>query len=101
MVKKLTKEEQEKRRKELKEFYFEKGITSCELRLPPTPRYPERCWKDNALSFAHKEKRWKYIRRPEELWTFKETVLACIPCHQRIENDRLLTLVVFKKLRNN
>lgn len=91
---KLTNAQQEVRRKNLKIEYQEKGIITCELKLAG-------CWKDNALSFAHKDKRWKYIRRPLELWTFKETILACVPCHQIIEGNRELTEKFFKRLRNN
>ena len=98
---KLSNKQQEQRRKKLKEFYFIKGITSCELRLPPNMREPGRCWRDTALGFAHKEKRWKYIKRPEDLWTFKETILVCTSCHMKIENDRLLTIRLFAKLRDN
>lgn len=98
---KLTPYQQDERKKKLKQEYMEKGITTCELRLPPTENDTSRCWKDTALAFAHKEKRWKYLKDPESLWTFKETVLACNACHQKIENDRLLTLQVFKKLRNH
>lgn len=101
MIKRLTNEEQEKRRQKLKQLYYSKGITQCELRLKPTERYPDHCWRYSALGFAHKSKRWKYIKRPEELWTFKETVLACVICHEKIEHDILLTTQIFKKLRNN
>jgi len=101
MIKKISKAEQEKRRQKLKELYIKKGITECELKLPPTKEYPERCWRNTALGFAHRSKRWKYIKHPEKLWTFKETILACNICHMKIEHDRLLTLSVFKKFRNN
>lgn len=76
----------------LKKEFMLKGIIECELRLPG-------CWKDNALGFAHKEKRWKYISEPEKLGDFNEVVLACNPCHAKIENNRELTLEVFKRLR--
>lgn len=101
MIEKLTNAQQDQRRKKLKQEYFERGITKCELNLPPIPQYPEQCWRNTALGFAHKEKRWKYIKRPLDLWTFKETVLSCNPCHMKIEQDRLLTLRIFEKLRDN
>ena len=95
MIKRLTNQEQEVRRQNLKQEYMSRGITECEL------HWDYKWWKNSALSFAHKEKRIKYLSRPKDLWTFKETLLACIPCHQRIEGDRLLTLQLFKRLRNN
>lgn len=81
-----------KARKKLKVIYEEKGITKCELRFGC-------CWKNNALSFAHRHKRNWYLDKPELLGEFKQTVLACIPCHDIIEDDKELTEEVFKKLR--
>lgn len=63
--------EWEKIRKELKKDFYKRGITKCELNY-------EGCWRDNALSFAHLDKR----RNVEDL---REVVLACVPCHQKIE----------------
>lgn len=79
-------------RKKLKEIYEEKGIMTCELRL-------NGCWVNNALSFAHKKKRIEYYSKPELLGSFEETLLACIPCHQKIENNKELTEKLFKQLR--
>ena len=93
--------EQTRRKRKLKSLYRKKGITRCELNLPPISGHPEKCWENNGLTFAHKEKRLYYKNKPEDLWTFKETVLACISCHAKIEQDRDLTLQIFKKLRNN
>ena len=76
----------------LKEIYIDRGIARCELRM-------QGCWGDNALGFAHKEKRWKYIKNPEGLSDFNQTLLACTPCHQKIEVNRELTLYYFNKLR--
>lgn len=78
----------------LKKIYVEKGILTCELKLSG-------CWKDNALGFAHREKRWKYIKNPEKLSEFKETLLACNPCHDKIEHNKNLTEEFFKRLRKN
>lgn len=61
----------EQARKELKDEFFKKGITTCELRMPG-------CWFNNALSFAHTRKR----RNMDDI---KRVVLACIPCHQIVE----------------
>jgi hypothetical protein len=72
----------------LEEIYLEKGITSCELKF-------DGCWGDNALHFAHRYKR----RDPRCKHTFKSTILACNPCHMKIEYDKQLTEEVFKLLR--
>lgn len=79
-----------KQRKKLKVEYEDKGITTCELRL-------EGCWNDNALGFAHRYKR----SDPRCEHDFNGTVLACNPCHQKIEYDWELTEKMFDKLRPN
>ncbi len=94
MIKKLTQKEQDNRKLSLKALYFEKGIKTCEIRLPD-------CAVNWALGFVHKDKRIEYVRRPEELWTFKETLLGCTSCHQLIEGRRDLTNAFFRKLRAN
>lgn len=76
-------------RKKLKSEYERKGITTCELRLLG-------CWYNNALSFAHRYKR----SDPRCKHTFKQTILACVPCHQQIEYNRELTEKVFTRLRS-
>lgn len=76
----------------LKKIYQENGITSCELRL-------EGCWGSNWLSFAHRKKRIEYYKCPEKLSDFNETILACVPCHMKIEGNKELTEYYFKKLR--
>lgn len=61
-------------RAELKiEFETVYGVTTCELRYAG-------CWFDNALGFAHAEKRRKLSR--EDL---KHVILACNPCHDILE----------------
>lgn len=77
-----------KARKKLKIIYEKKQITICELRF-------NGCWGNNALSFAHRYKR----SDPRCEHTFEGTILACIPCHGKIEYDRDLTEKMFKKLR--
>jgi hypothetical protein len=69
--------------KRLKWIYTDYGITTCELRFPG-------CQGNYMLSFAHKEKRENYRKRPEDLSNFKETLLACIHCHG-ILDDRSKT----------
>lgn len=77
-----------KQREKLKREYLKKGITTCELRLPG-------CWYSNALGFAHRYKR----ADPRCEHTFKGTILACNPCHDKIEYDWKLSEKMFKKLR--
>ncbi len=81
-----------KERAKLKKVYFKKGITTCEFRSP-------KCWKNNALSFAHRHKRFFYTLHPELLGEFNETLLVCVPCHQILEYDEELTELTFKVLR--
>ncbi len=75
-------------RRDLKKEYESKGIIQCEIQLSG-------CWINNALSFAHKFKR----RDPRCEHTYQGTLLACIPCHQKIENNKELTEFFFQKLR--
>ena len=81
-----------KQRAKLKKIYEAKGITSCELGF-------EGCWRDNALSFAHRHKRYFYSTDPELLGEFEQTLLTCNSCHGQIEYDRSLTEEVFERLR--
>ena len=57
----------------LKKKFAEMGITKCELNY-------EGCWRDNALGFAHLDKR-RYLTEADLM----EVVLACNECHQTIE----------------
>ncbi len=76
-------------RASLKIEYQDRGITTCEIRLP-------RCWYDNALSFCHRYKR----NDPRCEHTYKGTLLGCIPCHDKLEYDRELSESYFHKLRD-
>jgi hypothetical protein len=78
--------------KKLKLIYLEKGITNCEIRLPD-------CCFNWALGFAHKKKRVEYLKNPDGLSDFNETLLSCNSCHQKIEGNRKLTEYYFNKLR--
>lgn len=60
-------------REKLKKIFFDRGVTSCELKYAG-------CWRDNALGFAHLDKR-RYLEEKDLM----EVVLACNPCHQVIE----------------
>jgi len=75
-------------KQKLKQEYEERGITRCEI-----------CGTDFGLSFHHRSKRWTYIRRPEDLGKFSETILLCLICHDKLEADKELTKLWFNKLR--
>jgi hypothetical protein len=77
----------------LREIYYEKGIGRCEIRFVG-------CLGSFTSGFAHKHKRSWYYGKPELLASFDETVLACSSCHDKIENSKKLTEMVFKMLRN-
>lgn len=58
---------------------FEKnGITECEIKY-------KGCWKDNALGFAHVDKR-RFLSQ-EDVRSPNKVVLACNPCHQIVEQE--------------
>jgi hypothetical protein len=76
----------------LKKIYLEKEITTCELRLPG-------CKNNMYLGFAHRHKRRWYKLKPSLLADFNQTVLACQPCHEKIEYNKKLTATVFNQLR--
>lgn len=78
--------------RKLKEIYLEKCLTTCEIRL-------DGCAYNNFLSFAHRHKRNWYLSHPELLSSFNQTLLACVPCHQKIEYDKELTESIFKDRR--
>lgn len=90
MIKRLGKKGREwnNARRKLKKEYYAKNITTCELML-------EGCTATNYLSFAHRYKR----RDPRCEHTFEQTILACIPCHNKIEYDKELTEKMFGILR--
>lgn len=81
-----------KANRELKKLYEATDIRSCELRLCG-------CTGNYMLSYAHRHKRIFYYSKPELLWDFKQSVLACQNCHQIIEKNKNLTEEVFLKLR--
>lgn len=60
-------------RGEVKVRFAKAKITKCELKR-------KGCWKDNALTFAHTDKRRKLTK--EDLYN---VVLACTPCHMEVE----------------
>lgn len=60
-------------RADLKKKFSEWGITECELKL-------EGCWVNNALGFAHVDKRRNLVETE-----LTEVILACTPCHTVVE----------------
>ena len=84
--------EWKRERVKLKKIYWEKEITSCEVKL-------EKCMGNFGLGFAHKNKRIWYYDKPGLLGSFNETVLACAFCHPEMEKNKGLTEEVFKRLR--
>lgn len=84
-------------RKEIKKTFEEKGITTCEIMFPNICKY------DNFLSFAHRHKRiWYDMRENKDknlLGSFNQVILACTPCHERMETDKEITEMLFNGLR--
>jgi hypothetical protein len=78
--------------RKLKALFEEKEIYWCEIGLPG-------CTGIHGLSFAHRHKRIHYRSCPEKLHDWKQVVLSCIHCHNRIEQDAELTEEVFMRLR--
>jgi len=84
----------QKANKKLKELFFDKDITTCEIGL-------EGCLNHSFLGFAHRHKRIWYYNKPEKLWDFNEVCLACVSCHLKLENNKELTKITFAKLRKS
>ena len=81
-------------REKLKPIYEKKGIIQCEVRFPG-------CMNKFGLSFHHRHKRWQYIKCPDDLGKFSETILVCAYCHDKIESNYTINDDIFKKLRPN
>lgn len=76
-------------RAELKPKFFAVGITSCEIKRPSI------CWRNNALTFAHPDKRIRV--KPEHLHI---VILACTPCHQWVEPRKDMPDIVAGIIKN-
>jgi len=64
--------------------FGQRGITSCELKIPTTDKWPNhKCFKDNWLSYAHGKKR----RHCTDRELVQLVVLGCMPCHNIIEYE--------------
>ena len=74
----------------LKRLYQDAGVVRCEL-----------CGANDFLSFAHRHKRIAYYGLPEMLAQWNQTLLLCVPCHQKLEQDKELTIKTFLKLRGD
>lgn len=76
--------------KKLKEIYG--PLKYCEPNLKP-------CVRTWTLAFAHRRKRYEYYKCPELLGTYAETLVACTPCHELMENNKPLTEELFNHYR--
>jgi hypothetical protein len=71
--------------------FFDKGIISCEARLPGCVNF--------MLSFHHRRKRRHYLNKGDLINEFNEVILVCCECHEKLEQDSQLTKEVFNRLR--
>ena len=86
-----------KANREIDKQLIEHDIRHCEIRIPHV------CTIDSFLHRAHRHKRNWYKEKGREhlLHDFKQWVLACDPCHDRLEVDPDLTEEVFMCLRGS
>ena len=81
----------------LKREYEERGITTCEARIPGV------CMRDFALSWHHRHKRRWYKTKDHSrealLASFNQTILVCAACHDRLEQHPDETREYFERLR--
>lgn len=70
----------------------EKDLCNCEIRF-------DGCLNWMALAPAHRHKRSWYKGDVEKLSDYNEWVAACVACHDKIENDPVLTEEIFDRLR--
>jgi hypothetical protein len=83
----------QKANQKLHKMFWDKGIFLCEANL-------EGCERGWMLSYAHRHKRLYYYDKPDELlWDYKEVILACLKCHNKMEKSKELTEQVFNRLR--
>lgn len=77
-------EEWEIAKNNLKQMFFDLGISSCEVQL-------DGCWKTNGLTYAHAQKR-RYLTKD----TLLDVALCCVECHIKIEalpHDEMQTII--------
>ena len=66
-----------------------KGIMYCEI-----------CGSTIGLTRMHRHKRRWYYDKPDKLlWNRKQWIVACIHCHEKMEEDKELTEKIFLELR--
>ena len=68
------------------------GSKTCEIQL-------EGCLKTWPLQFCHRHKRIWYKGDVELLADYKQVVVGCQSCHEKIEHDEELTEATFNRLR--
>jgi len=90
--------------KKLDAIYKKKGIDSCEVRLSkdclPIEKYSNGELLKHTYAHRHKRVWYKGVKQPL-LYSYNETVRACLSCHMMIEADRKLTNAVFTRLRSS
>lgn len=77
--------------KRLREMFDSRDIRFCELGLDGCDNF--------ILQFCHRHKRLWYRDKPELLYCFKQVVIGCQSCHEKIEKDKSLTEKMFLLLR--
>lgn len=80
-------------RNKIAEIAEEKGIESCEIKLPG-------CMVTFGLAPCHRHKRAWYSGDVELLSDYNQWVGGCTWCHNIIEDDKELTEKTFKRLRS-
>lgn len=73
--------------------FISRGITSCEAILDGD------CAGRLYTHFAHRHQRWWYIRRPHLLGKINQVILACDPCHGKMDHNKELLEKTFRRLR--
>lgn len=93
MIKKIGKkgEINIKARKMIRDIAEEKSLSTCEVKLPG-------CMRNFGIAPAHRHRRVNY-RTAEELADYREWVVACQSCHEKMDSDQELLERVFNRLR--
>jgi hypothetical protein len=81
--------------KRIKKMFTDFQLFHCECNL-------DGCTGSMFLTFAHRHKRRYYYDQPfEMLYSYNQVILACINCHQKIEQSAELTQEIFEDLRGD
>ena len=78
--------------KRLKEVFENTNIRSCEIKM-------EGCLGNWTLAFCHRHPRLWYNGDVEKLSDYKQVIIGCVSCHEKIDRDNDLLEKVFNKLR--